>query len=713
MTLDPILQEFDELERYELHEPPAYTFDMNRRQFVQVLGAGLLLTMTLRDGRAQIRGSGTRNQPIGARLHIGEDGKITVMTMKVEVGQGSRTEITQAAAEELRVGADQIALIMADTAVVPDDGGTAGSRTTPSTLPSVQRGCAAAREMLIALAAKKWETDPKSLIAKDGRVVDPGSKRGVTYGELAATEGFDNAIKQTIPDDIELTPVAKYEVLGKPVKMIGGRDVVTGAKKFTPDMSLPGMLYGAVLRAPAYNTTLKSVDLSNAKAMEGVVAVQDGDFVGVAAPTTEQAMAAIDAIAEKAQWDIKPHPSSRNLGQYLKENATEGGGRGRGGAPKGNVALGLAAAAKKLKADYEIAYIAHAPMETRAALAEWKDGGVTVWTGSQMPTRVAGELARTFRVPSEKVRVVIPDTGGGFGGKHSGECAVEAARLAKAAGKPVSLHWSREEEFMWAYFRPAGLIEVEGGIDANGKLIAWDFINYNSGGSAIATPYEAPNVRTESKGSNQPLRSGSYRALASTANIFARESFMDELAAEAGADPLEFRLDHLEDDRIRAVLEKAAKEFGWGKREKKQNRGFGLACGTEKASFAAACAEVEVDRANKKIKVIQIVQAYECGKILNPDNLLKQVEGCILMGLGGALTEAIEFENGKLTNGSFSDYHVPRFSDVPPIEVHLIDRPDLPSVGAGETPIVAVAPSIGNAVFDAIGVRLRTLPMRL
>jgi isoquinoline 1-oxidoreductase beta subunit len=538
MNHDLLLDEFPEPERYELREAPAYTFDMNRRQFVQVMGAGLLLTMTLR-GEAQVRGGGARNQPISARLHIGADGVITVMTSKVEVGQGSRTEITQAAAEELRVPIEQIKLIMADTAAVPDDGGTAGSRTTPSTLPAVQRGCAAARAMLIALAAKKWSADPSKLIAKAGRVTDPESKRGITYGELAAAEGYDEAIAQTIPADIQLTPVEKYEVLGKSVPCVNSLAVVTGQQRYTPDIRLPGMLYGAVLRAPAYNATLKSVDLSPAKAMEGVIAVHDGDFVGVAAPTLTQAEAARDAI--KAEWDIQPHPPSKNLGQYLKEHTSQsegGGGRGRSSPGKGNVALGLAAAAKKLEASYDIAYIQHAPMETRAALAQWENGGLTVWTGSQMPSRVAGDLARTFRVPAEKVRVVIPDTGGGFGGKHSGECAVEAARLAKAAGKPVSLQWSREEEFAWAYFRPAGLIEIAAGLDSEGKIVAWDFTNYNSGGSAIASPYDAPHIRTQFKSCDQPLRSGSYRALASTANIFARESFIDELCAAAGADPL-------------------------------------------------------------------------------------------------------------------------------------------------------------------------------
>jgi isoquinoline 1-oxidoreductase len=303
--------------------------------------------------------------------------------------------------------------------------------------------------------------------------------------------------------------------------------------------------------------------------------------------------------------------------------------------------------------------------------------------------------------------------GGGFGGKHTGEAAEEAARMAKAIRRPVAVHWTRAEEFTWAYFRPAAVIECKGGLDVNGSLIAWDFTNINAGGSAIDTPYNIANTKILSAGSNSPLRQGSYRCLAATANNFARESFMDELATAAGTDPLAFRLAHLENPRIRKVLETAAKQFGWASRRKKVTAdiGVGLACGTEKNSVVAACVEVGIDRKRGEIKVNQVSEAFECGPIQNPANLLSQVQGCIIMGMGPALGEEIEFADGKILNASFAGYHVPRFKDVPKIDVHLINKTDIPSAGGGETPIIAIAPAIANAVFAATGVRIRSMPI--
>jgi isoquinoline 1-oxidoreductase len=331
------------------------------------------------------------------------------------------------------------------------------------------------------------------------------------------------------------------------------------------------------------------------------------------------------------------------------------------------------------------------------------------------------ELTRAFHLAEDKVRVVVPDFGAGFGGKHSGEAGIEASRLAQAAGHAVSLRWTREEEFTWAYFRPAAVVEAEASLDAKGTLSSWHFININSGGSGVETPYRIEKHRSRYVASAPPLRHGSYRALASTANNFARESVMDECAVAAGVDPLDFRLAHLSEAanevqaRLRAVLETAAKRFNWRERAKQKNAsvGVGLACGTEKGSFVAACAEIEIDRKQNKILVKRVCQVFECGAILNPDNLLKQVQGAIIMGLGPALREEMRFENGEMLNASFGKYRVPRFDDVPEMDIHLLDRKDLASAGAGETPIIAIAPAIGNAVFHATGTRLRTMPMVL
>jgi isoquinoline 1-oxidoreductase len=331
-----------------------------------------------------------------------------------------------------------------------------------------------------------------------------------------------------------------------------------------------------------------------------------------------------------------------------------------------------------------------------------------VWTGTQRPFGVRGELAAAFQIPESKVRVIVPDTGAGYGGKHTGEAAVEAARLAKTAGKPVKLVWTRQEELTWAYFRPAGVIEIASGARKDGSLTAWEFHNYNSGGSGIRTPYEVAHRRTEFHASHSPLRQGSYRALAATANHFARESHMDELAQAVSLDPLEFRLKNLREPRLRAVLEAAARSFGWGKTAP-SHHGVGLAVGTEKGGFVATCVEVAVD--GPKVQVLRAVTAFECGAVINPDHLKNQVEGAMIQGLGGALFEAIDFEDGRVLNARFSRYRVPRLRDTPEVETVLLDRKDLASAGAGETPIVTIAPAVGNAIFAASGVRLRSMPM--
>ncbi|HVH71063.1 MAG TPA: molybdopterin cofactor-binding domain-containing protein, partial [Candidatus Dormibacteraeota bacterium] len=378
---------------------------------------------------------------------------------------------------------------------------------------------------------------------------------------------------------------------------------------------------------------------------------------------------------------------------------------------KGSVEQGLATAAQRLDATYNVAYIAHAPLEPRAAVAQWADGKLTVWTGTQRPFANRDELASVFHIPETSVRVIVPDTGSAYGGKHTSDAAIEAARLARAAGKPVKVVWTREEEFTWAYFRPAGVIEVKSGIASDGKLTAWEFHNYHSGMSGIETPYDVANQHTEYHQVPLVLRSGSYRGLAATANHFARETHMDALGHVAQMDPLEFRLKNLSDTRMRAVLEAATKSFGWPRKKMQAGQGFGLACGFEKGSYVAACAEVAVDRALGGVRVVRVVEAFECGAIVNPDGLRNQVVGAIIQGLGGTLFEAVEFENGRISNPHFATYRVPRFRDLPEIEPILLDRKDIPSAGAGETPIMAIAPAVGNALFDATGTRLNNLPL--
>ncbi|MBV9471076.1 MAG: xanthine dehydrogenase family protein molybdopterin-binding subunit, partial [Abitibacteriaceae bacterium] len=701
-----------EPERYELYAPPTYQFTLVRRDFFKVLGGGLvvlcLLPDTLTQGaEAQESGGGRRRgggnaapQDIGAWLHIGEDGQVTVYTGKVEVGQNIRTSLTQVVAEELHAPVSLITMVMADTDVTPYDMGTFGSRTTPTMSPQLRKAAAAAREALLDLAAQQWQVERSLLVVSNGKVTHSGTQQTANFGQLTKGQQLVKTIEAA-----DLTPADHWKVAGQSVPKVDGRSIVTGKHQFAADVQRPGMLYGKVLRPAAFNATLSSLDTKQADTMAGVKVVRDGDFVGVTAPNSDVAENAIDAL--KADWKTTSQPSSAELFDYLKKTAKDAGNP----AAPSPIADAFSGAEKKLEATYTVAYIAHAPLEPRAAVAEWSDGKLTVWTGTQRPFGVRGELANAFGIPESQVRVIVPDTGSGYGGKHTGEAAVEAARLAKAVGKPVKLVWTREEEFTWAYFRPAGVIDVTSGVSHDGTLTAWEFHNYNSGGSGIETPYEVPHKKIEFHQTQAPLRQGSYRGLAATANHFARESHMDELAHTLNLDPLEFRLKNLKDARLRAVLEAAASRFGWGKTKPAANHGFGIAGGNEKGGYVATCAEVAIDRPSGRVKVVRAVTTFECGAVINPDHLKNQVEGATMMGIGGALTEAIEFADGKITNPHFARYRVPRFADAPTIEVVLLDRKDLPPAGAGETPIVAIAPAIGNAIFDAVGVRLRSLPM--
>jgi isoquinoline 1-oxidoreductase len=711
------LEAVSEPERYELREGPAYRFEIDRRDFLKTLGGGILVFYLVDAVEAQVPGGGRRRgggggggaqsvpQEIGAWLHIGEDGGIKVFTGKAEVGQNIRTSLTQVVAEELRVAPASIHLVMADTQLTPFDMGTFGSRTTPDMSRRLRRTAAAAREALIDFAAETWKIDRSLLSAADGTIMNSTTKASLAYGQLTK----DRELTTVVADDTVTISPENWTIAGHSAAKVDGRAFVTGKHQYTSDIRLPGMWFGKVLRPSSIGATLSSIDTSAAHEMADVVIVHDRDFVGVAAPSEAQATRALVSI--KAEWKPGPKISGKDLFRDLKRQGGQAReARGNAGQRTGSIDEGLAVADVRLEQTYTVAYIAHAPLEPRAAVASWDQGKLTVWTGTQRPFGVRGELSAAFRLGAHAVRVIVPDTGSGYGGKHTGEAAVEAARLARAAGKPVKLVWTREEEFTWAYFRPAGLIEIKSGAKRDGTLTAWEFHNYNSGASGIRTLYDVSNQRVAFQAVPAPLRQGSYRGLAATANHFARESHMDELAHAVKIDPLEFRLKNLKDARQRAVLEVAAGSFGWG-RTRGAEHGVGIAAGSEKGGYVATCVEVSADRSSGRVQVVRAVSAFECGAVINPDHLKNQVEGALVQGLGGALFEAIEFEDGKIVNARFSKYRVPRFRDTPRIEVVLLDRKDLPPAGAGETPIVAIAPAIGNAIFDATGVRLRSLPM--
>ena len=518
-----------------------------------------------------------------------------------------------------------------------------------------------------------------------------------------------------------------------PARALLGAAVVTGRKLFPADLGLDGMLHGCVLRPPAYGAVLRSADTSAAAALPAATVVSEAGWHGVVAPDPATARRAVGLI--DASWDVAPQPGRAELAGYLRAHPIEGAGFSSSFRhAEGDVAAALAAGPVRMAAHYSAAYIAHVPLEPRAALARWEHDRVTVWVGTSTPFRARREVADALGLPEASVQVVVPDYGGGFGGKHGGTVAIEAARLSRAVGRPVKVAWNRDEEFHWGYLRPAALIDVESSADASGRLTGWSFTNVNSGQVGILTPYRVPHQQISYQPADSPLPQGSYRALAATANHFARESHLDELASLIGADPLAFRLSHLDDDRLAAVLVAAAGRFGWDqsgrpaagstaatkdagrgaagstRAGRAAGTGLGLALGMEKGGRVATAAQVRVDEAGN-LQVLRLVTAFDCGAIVNPDNLVNQIEGAAMMGLGGALFEAIDFAGGRILNASLASYRVPRLPDLPEIEVVLLDRPDQPSAGGGETPIVAVAPAIANAIFDACGVRLRSMPL--
>ena len=647
----------------------------------------------------------------GAWIHLGEDGKARAFIGKVEVGQGTRTALALLVAEELRLPLTAVELIMGDTDVCPWDMGTFGSRSMPDAGQHLRRTGAGLRMFLLELASQRFECAPADLELSDGRISVKGTvgAKAIGYGELV--RGLRRV--EMVPANAAPFPPAQWRLAGHPVPDVDMLEAVTGARRYTSDLHLPGMLHGRVLFPPSYGAKLRRADLTVAQRMPGVIAVQEGDFVGVAAPDRLTARAALKAV--RAEWEPQPQPSESGIIDYLRQHPAEGEDfwdvlRHEAG----NVAGALAEAAFSLHATYTAAYIAHVPLETHAALAAWEGERLTVWIGAQTPFRAREALSDALGLHESNIRIVVPPTGSGFGGKHAGELAVAAARLSRISGHPVRITYSREEEFAHAYFRPMAVIDVSSGADRDGTLTAWEFHDLNAGSAAARTPYRVANQKIDNQPCESPLPQGSYRALGATANNFARESHMDELALRVGADPLEYRLRHLADERLAAVLRAVQDRIGWvphtEARVPADGSGHGIAVGLEKGGRVATYVAVRVPE-DRRVEIKRVVTGFECGAIVHPRNLQSQVEGGTVMALGGALFEVVHFENGRILNPRLSEYRVPRFHDVPPIEVLLLNRPDLPSEGAGETPLIAVAPALANAIYDATGHRLRSLPL--
>ena len=688
-----------------------------RREFLDRLGKGLMVWVVLRQTagaeESEAAHPGTyRPKPEGdfnAFLSIGEDGHVTCFTGKIEMGQGPITSLPQMLAEDLDVSIDDVSIVMGDTELCPFDQGTWGSMTTRF-FGTVWRAAATeARGVLLEMAAEKLQVPVTQLVVQQGVVVDSRDpSRKITYGQL--TQGKRIERRLTVKPDLK-TP-AQFKIIGKPLLRRDSRDKVTGQAKYAGDLRLPGMLYARVLRAPAHGAKLKQVDTSALRAIEGVVLVQQPDLVAVLHEIPDVA----DDALEKLHAEYEPSPSrldDKTIYDHLEQAKLEPKIVAQGG----DIEAGRALAVRRLDQTYLGAYVAHAAMETHAALAHVEGDKATVWASTQNPFGAREEIAKALGLPVPNVRVITPFVGGGFGGKSFNLQAVEAARLSKATGRPVQVMWTREEEFFNDTFRPASVVKIQSGLDTAGRIAFWDYEVRFAGDRASEHLYDIAHHRTLAVGGFMgppgfhPFPVGAWRAPGSSNNVFARESHIDQLASLAGVDPIEFRLRQLKDARLMRVLKAAAEHWMWKSGKGPSGRGLGVACGVDAGSYVAAIAEVEVDAQVGKITVKRVLWVQEMGLVINPEGAKIQMEGGITMGLGYALSEEIHFKDGAIQDKNFDSYALPRFSWLPKIETVILDADDTPPNGGGEPAIILTGAVIGNAVHDATGVRLLELPM--
>ena len=688
----------------------------SRREFLKRLGGGIFVFVSLGDWTiAQEAGrqrGGRQGSPsdFNAFLRIGEDGRVTGFTGKIEMGQGPITSLPQMLAEELETPLESVDFVMGDTGRCPWDMGTFGSMTTRSFGPALQAAAAEAKAVLLELAAEALKVPQGQLVAKDGLIFDRQNKeQRVTYGQLAKGQKIERHLKARPA----LKDVAMHTVVGKPLIRRDGRDKVTGKAQYAGDLREPGMLYAKILRPPAHGAKLKSVDTAPAKAVPGVRVVQEGELLAVLHELPDVAEAALAKI--KAEFEVPELTvDDKTIFEHLLKAAPEG----RVVADGGDLAEGRKLAAKTIEQTYLNSYVAHAAMETHTAFAKVEGEKATIWASTQNPFGAQREIAEAIGLPAQNVRVIAPFVGGGFGGKTRNTQAVEAARLAKAVGKPVQVAWSRAEEFFYDTFRPAAIVKISSGIDGSGKMVFWDYDVLYAGERGAKQFYAIPNHRTASRSSGRqgsagshPFATGAWRAPSNNTNTFARESQIDLLAAAAGMDPVEFRLKNLSDPRMIRVLKAAAERFGWTSAKAPSKRGYGVACGMDVGTYVATMIEAEVDAKKGTVQVKRVVCAQDMGLVINPEGAKIQVEGCTTMGLGYALTEEVHFKGGRVLDTNFDTYELPRFSWVPKIETVLIDAKDAPPQGGGEPAIIVMGAVDANAIYDRTGARVFQLPM--
>jgi nicotinate dehydrogenase subunit B len=724
---------------------------LSRRRFLAASGAlvvGFTLLPPMRlsaqqaPGAPKLPGSLGNTPLLDSWIRVDADGRVTVFTGKAELGQGIKTALIQIAAEQLGVDPARINLVTADTARTPDEGFTAGSRSLTDSGTAIMHAAAQVREILIARAAERLGVAADRLQVRDGAVLTDDGRR-VAFGELVASASPARAEPQS-----KLKDPGSYSVMGKSMPRVDIPAKVTGGEAYVQDLRLPGMVHARVMRPPSYGARLSDIQTDAAQKLPGVLkVVRDGSYLGVIAEREYQAVVAMRALAASAKWEERaglPEPSK--LYEFLRQT------------PSNEIidldrraAADPPAGARTIEASYRRPYQMHGAIGPSCAVAWLDDGTLTVWTHSQGVYPLRRAIAEMLNLPQDRVRCIHMEGSGCYGHNAADDVAGDAALLARAfPGRPVRVQWMREQEHAWEPYGPAMLTEAKASLDATGRVVDWQYAVWsnthstrpgNAGSLAparhLATPFAPAPPQTiplpEGGGdrnaiplyafpgarvvhhfiSAMPVRVSALRALGAYMNVFSIESFVDELARAAGADPVDFRLRHLDDARAREAITTAATRFGWSGygRTRGRGRGFAFARYKNLAAYLALAVEVEVDRETGRTRLLRAVAAIDSGQAVNPDGIRNQVEGGIIQAMSWTLFEAVGFDTTRITSTDWASYPIARFPEIPEVvDVQVIDRPGMPFLGTGEAAQGPTAAAIANAIADAAGVRLRELP---
>ena len=697
---------------------PIYPPEMDRRGFLKklgVLGGGVIVSMTI--GTPLVLARAPRSGFLGAKipedfnafLRIGTDERIVCFTGKIEMGQGTMTSLPQLLAEELDAPYDNVDIVMGDTGLCPWDAGTFGSLSIRHFGVFLREAAAEAKGILKELAAEYLMCPVNRLATENGAVFDTANPVSrVTYGKLTKGKVIERRLKKVPP----LKKAGDRKIMGTSIMRRDAYDKVTGRAKYAADFQPEDLVYAQILRPPAHGAELVKADVAEAKKVKGATVIREGDFIAVLHKYPDVAEKALSLV--KAEYTTpKTGVNDKTIFDHLVKNAP---------APnindgKGDVEKGAGEADFVFEETYLDGYKAHAPIEPHAAVAVMLDGRMIVKASTQAPFTVQRIVADALKMPIDDVRVITPYVGGGFGGKVASRQAVEAARLAKLTGKPVQVAWSRSEEFFYDTFRPASVVKIKSGVTKDGKMVLWDYHVYSAGARGAEQFYDIPHYKITTYGhwmgndGGHPFDIGPWRAPGASTNLFAREIQMNLMAAKVGMDPFEFRMANLSDERMIGVWKAAADKFGWKSDKPVSGRGYGLASGIDADTYVAFMAEIDLDRSSGAIAVKRIVCAQDMGFVVNPRGALLQMEGCITMGLGYALTEDMHFTDGRQIDRNFDTYKLPVFSMLPEIETVLVENPDHPPTGGGEPAIIGIGAAIATAVHDITGVMPRQLPM--